>query len=490
MSIIDLSSPEFAKLIHFDLKGAPPVISYYEQVFPLLKKLGATGILMEYEDMFPYLGDLQIVCQPDVYSKEEILKIQQLASDNGLDIIPLVQSFGHLEFLLKHDKYYELREAERYPNALCPSHPKSESAVLDMIYQILDAHPNSEYIHIGGDEVWHLGQCIQCKAKLESQKWKKEHLFLDHISRIVTNIHQKCPDKKIIIWDDMMRDIDINILNASKISDLVIPMVWHYLPMDEFKLKNNLWEKYSNVFPNIWIASAFKGATEMTQLVTPTRYHVANHQAWLSILKTYGGQFKKIHGIGFTGWQRFDHYTVLCELFPVALPTLAICLLTVINGDFGESIQKTASSLLGFQNLIEIDTFPRPQPVGPPPLFPGGNIHNSCLLLANCITEYHILMHHPSIEGAFSSFQIMHNRVNTLHIDQFLPRARILLMNLEAINVQLENELAKIFYPSTVEEFLAVNINPYLEKLRKLVRDADQQIIFHSPPEEIRSNSS
>ncbi|GBM75412.1 hypothetical protein AVEN_5007-1, partial [Araneus ventricosus] len=54
---------------------------------------------------------------------EEIQKIQSLAAENGLDVIPLVQSFGHLEFLLKHDKYYEIREAERYPNALCPSHP-------------------------------------------------------------------------------------------------------------------------------------------------------------------------------------------------------------------------------------------------------------------------------------------------------------------------------------------------------------------------------
>ncbi|GBO16954.1 hypothetical protein AVEN_140203-1, partial [Araneus ventricosus] len=66
----------------------------------------------------------------------------------------------------------------------------------------------------------------------------------------------------------------------------------------------------------------------------------------------------------------------------------------------------------------------------------------------------------------------------------------ILLMNIEAINVQLENELSKVFYPSTVEEFLAVNINPFLEKLRKLVRDADLQIIFHSAPEEMQSNSS
>ncbi|GBN67281.1 Hexosaminidase D [Araneus ventricosus] len=97
MSRFDCSSPDFAKLVHFDLKGAPPVVSYYEQVFALFKKLGATGILMEYEDMFPYQDDLQIVCQPDVYSVEEIQKIQSLAAENGLDVIPLVQSFGHLE---------------------------------------------------------------------------------------------------------------------------------------------------------------------------------------------------------------------------------------------------------------------------------------------------------------------------------------------------------------------------------------------------------
>lgn len=30
---------------------------------------------------------------------------------------------------------------------------ESEDAVMDMMYQILDAHPNSKYIHIGGDEV-------------------------------------------------------------------------------------------------------------------------------------------------------------------------------------------------------------------------------------------------------------------------------------------------------------------------------------------------
>lgn len=63
-------------------------------------------------------------------------------------------------------------------------------------------------------------------------------------------------------------------------------------------------------------------------------------------------------------------------------------------------------------------------------------------------------------------------------------------MNLEAFNVQLERELVKMFYHCIVEEFISVNVNPFSEKLRKFFGDADQQIMFNFPPEEIRSNTS
>lgn len=34
------------RLVHLDLKGAPPLLSYYQRFFPFIRNLGATGILI------------------------------------------------------------------------------------------------------------------------------------------------------------------------------------------------------------------------------------------------------------------------------------------------------------------------------------------------------------------------------------------------------------------------------------------------------------
>ena len=46
-------------MVHLDLKGAPPKISYFKATFPLMRQAGATHILLEYEDMFPFWGDIK-----------------------------------------------------------------------------------------------------------------------------------------------------------------------------------------------------------------------------------------------------------------------------------------------------------------------------------------------------------------------------------------------------------------------------------------------
>ncbi|VDP50450.1 unnamed protein product [Heligmosomoides polygyrus] len=102
-------------IVHFDLKGAPPRISYFMDLLDLVARSGATGILLEWEDMFPWTGQLATARSADAYSMDDVRKILSKARSLNLDIIPLMQSFGHLEWILKLEPFRKYRENDAYP---------------------------------------------------------------------------------------------------------------------------------------------------------------------------------------------------------------------------------------------------------------------------------------------------------------------------------------------------------------------------------------
>lgn len=59
-----------------------------------------------------------------------------------------------LQFVLKHDKWRALREVEAYPSSMCPSHPEALSVATSLIKQVVEFHPDIQYLHIGADEVY------------------------------------------------------------------------------------------------------------------------------------------------------------------------------------------------------------------------------------------------------------------------------------------------------------------------------------------------
>lgn len=85
------------------------------------------------------------------------------AHKSGLEVIPLVQTFGHLEFILKLPEFQHLRELSAFPQEICPSNPDSFQVLIrELIQQVMAIHQAAKWLHIGCDEVFHLAVCERC----------------------------------------------------------------------------------------------------------------------------------------------------------------------------------------------------------------------------------------------------------------------------------------------------------------------------------------
>ncbi|ESO85796.1 hypothetical protein LOTGIDRAFT_235755 [Lottia gigantea] len=461
------------RLVHLDLKGAPPKISYFKQIFPKLRDWGATGLLIEYEDMFPYTDQFQVLRSPDCYSVEEIKKILQLAEQNNLIVIPLIQTFGHFEFVLKHNEFSSLRELSEYPMSLCPSKYDSLSTVQVLVDQVMKLHPNVKYFHMGCDEVYHLGLCDDCKKIMEKEKLVVEQLFFSHVNSVATYIKDKYHITPII-WDDMIRFTDVNLLKRSGLADLVEPMVWHYLT--KFMLPPDLFDKLSSVFSNIWFASAYKGATGSSMIVTNISYHIDNHLAWIKVIECERSKFKNIQGIALTGWQRYDHYAILCELLPQALPCLALCLQIIQKGAFTPEIHSQVSKELNFTALLPLIPFHISGSECFDCKFSGSNIYMNIINIYHLSSEIDMLLNSTGVLTWMNDYHIKRNFTNPNHIQPIINEATRLSQCLKDFKKKLITALKEVFYESTVEEFIGVYIEPRLTKLTKMVESGSQQL--------------
>ncbi|KAM3722042.1 Hexosaminidase [Dirofilaria immitis] len=338
--ISDQSNPFKEKIVHFDLKGAPPTLKYYEELFPLLKEMKVDGILMEYEDMFPYWDELKVIRRAISYNSTILKAILELASKNNLEVIPLVQTFGHMEFVLKHPEYSAYHEDIMKHDTICPSDEGSRHLIMKMLTQVRIMHPNARRIHIGADEAYTIGKDIRCLNRLMvNLNFSIDRLKLDHISRIAKYARNELRFTEVLVWNDMFGDIDIDLLNEYKMGEFVIPVIWGY-DVDVTKLNyfpKDMFKRFSQVFSKMMFASAFKGANGQNELFCYIRRYLANQQSYVELYEKEKIDLDgKISGIILTGWQRYNHYSPLCEILPISIPSLIVDLIYLNNIELSE----------------------------------------------------------------------------------------------------------------------------------------------------------
>ncbi|CAN7990657.1 unnamed protein product [Ixodes hexagonus] len=463
-------------LVHFDLKGAPPRSDFYDTVFPLLRKLGATGVLMEYEDTFPYWGPLKSLSAKNAYNHSELAHILSVARANKLKVIPLVQTFGHLEFALKLQEFMELRELSHSPQALCPSLNSSLSLVKAMLNQVLSLHPEAEFVHIGCDEVYSLGQCPRCEQRLQLPDMSRDMLFLHHVGSVIKHVVRA--GVRPIMWDDMLRSMEpdsVRQWNASKLVDL---MVWSYRPNISKDFDDKVWNKYSR-FGGVWAASAFKGATGARQLLPDIRYHLKNHHSWLEALKQHK-QSWPLRGIALTGWQRYDHFAMLCELFPASIPSLAANLLYLQHGHLDAPELSSLKEMLGCNRLIPV--------FGPADnrflfcRFPGAKVLTGVQQLIGLLRQKQIMEKDSNYVGWLDGYSIQHSFGSPDHIRDATRNLSELLGTANHLQKYLSDALSQVYDSYTVAEWMGSFLEPVLRQLSLLDEQTQQLMSVNSWP--------
>ncbi|OQV13805.1 Hexosaminidase D [Hypsibius exemplaris] len=459
------------RLVHFDLKGAPPLVSYYKEIFPLLKKIGATGLLMEYEDMFPYTGRLKVVKAKNAYSRDDIVTILRLAKENGLYVIPLVQTFGHLEFVLKHKEFRHLREVDNFPQAVCPTRNGTFQLVQELIAQNMALHPDAEYLHIGADEVYHIGMCEVC-SKLASEAGQisvaaKHRLFLSYVSQVLMHTRSTYPAVKPIMWDDMFHTMTAADIKAGfgDLVNYVEPMIWSYFPDWPHHLPLN-GDLYADVFPNIWGATAFKGSAGETLQMPNIKTQGMIHTSWIDALRFNGHKMRNFRGIALSGWSRYDHFYPLCELFPVSVPSLAINMQVLVDGEMNLPGMQLAAKHLNCQaepsTLDFLNTDPNLEQFANCK-FPGVEVYRVVHGLLNLISA--IEPYFKELEGKFPSYQLRLGYMQGWRIEEPLTRVSNYENMMQQYIQQAKPAFAAVYDESTLIEWEAGYVAPVWNKV-------------------------
>ncbi|OCT63034.1 hexosaminidase D L homeolog isoform X2 [Xenopus laevis] len=452
-------------LVHLDLKGAPPKVSYLAQVLPLFSALGAKGLLIEYEDTFPYYGELLPLRAPHAYSPQEIREILRLAHCFNLEVIPLVQTFGHMEFVLKHGVFSHLREVEGFTNTLNPHKEQSLQLVQAMIGQVMELHPDARWLHIGSDEVYFLGEGRESKEIIANTQITVQEIFLHHLKAVTSHVASAYSGVRPIAWDDMLRDANEQVLTESGVTHLLELMIWDYSPDLDIDKKVAMVAKYKQCgFQKLWFASAFKGATGVKEQLTSINHHLGNNNQWLKVAAKIPQEL--LQGIALTGWQRYDHFSVLCELLPVAIPCVAVCLQFLKHGEYSDQVIEQVKSFLGMTELENLGSISSGS-------FPGNKVLSLVTqLICNLRPELkELLEENKFVGGWFSPYHRRTNVINPVMVQEIQPATMSLMSRWQTLHEELQNELLQIYPSSTVVEWMEVNVLPWYLQIKKLCED-------------------
>ena len=284
------------KGFHLDLRIQVMTMPGLKELALKLQKQGINTLIMEWEATYPFEKH-PMIPNRYAYSRSEVISFVKYCKSLGIDVIPLQQSFGHVEYIMRNPRYIALREDQKDFSQVCPIESALNKALFTELFTDLVSTHNSPYFHIGGDETYLLGHCHKCQAK--AAKEGKSKLFVDHIKMlcdIVTSL-----GKRPVLW------ADIALKHPEALSLLpkeTILVDWNYgWALNRFGDPKKLVETGLE----IWGAPALRSGPD-NYFVTQWEKHFKNIRDFIPMTKQLGYK-----GLVMTSWSTSGLYSPVFE---------------------------------------------------------------------------------------------------------------------------------------------------------------------------------
>ncbi|KAI0226417.1 hypothetical protein L0F63_002212 [Massospora cicadina] len=227
---------------------------------PTLFKLLRFGALMGYnmlqlytEDTYEIKGEPYFGFYRGGYTQAEMAAIDDYAFDLGIEVVPCIQTLGHLGQMLQWPHYSSLKDTNE---VLLTRFNETYEFIEKMI--VASSQPlRSKRIHLGMDEVREVSHSPQAYGLGEGRfrhffgQEDNTKIFVDHLTRIkaICAKHRLKP----MIWSDMLFCVGAKSMSLASYYDANSrPAAIHLDPGNEAELELVFWDYY-HTSPDIYL---------------------------------------------------------------------------------------------------------------------------------------------------------------------------------------------------------------------------------------------
>jgi len=222
-------------IFHVDLNSVALKESYLRKWLKDAAGMGYNAVLWEVEGKIKWKTCPECV-DKDAFSIDTFKKILAYSKSLGLQPIPLLQTVGHAEYVLRHKKYYSFREDTGRYDCYATCKPEVRKFIKDWIKEYLNIFGGIKYFHLGGDEAYVFAKSPECASKVKEEG--KGKLYAEYMKDIAGQLTKK--GIRPCIWGDMIMHYPHAIRDIPK--NFVI-WDWNYWDGDNIPSKVMVWDK-------------------------------------------------------------------------------------------------------------------------------------------------------------------------------------------------------------------------------------------------------